>query len=66
LPSDNFDVIISRDSNNDITDVVFKGNGYGHGVGMCQCGAIGLARQGVSFDNILEKYYVGAQVKKLY
>ncbi len=66
LPSDNFDVIISRDSNNDITDVVFKGNGYGHGVGMCQCGAIGLARQGVLFDNILEKYYVGAQVKKLY
>ncbi len=66
LPSDNFNVIISRNSSNDITDVVFEGSGYGHGVGMCQCGAIGLARQGVSFDSILEKYYVGAQVKKLY
>lgn len=66
LPSTNFNVIISRNSSNDITDVVFEGKGYGHGVGMCQCGAIGLARQGVSFDSILEKYYVGAQVKKLY
>ena len=66
LPSTNFNVIISRNSSNDITDVVFEGKGYGHGVGMCQCGAIGLARQGVSFDSILEKYYVGAKVKKLY
>jgi stage II sporulation protein D (peptidoglycan lytic transglycosylase) len=66
LPSDNFDVIISRNNNKDITNVVFKGSGYGHGVGMCQCGAIGLARQGVLFKDILEKYYAGALVKKLY
>ncbi len=66
LPSDRFDVIIDRNAGGDITRVTFKGSGYGHGVGMCQCGAIGLARAGRTYDSILKHYYTGIEVKKLY
>ncbi len=66
LPSDRFDVIIDRDNVGNITDITFKGSGYGHGVGMCQCGAIGLARKGWNFERILKLYYTGVDVRKLY
>ncbi len=66
LPSDRFDVIIDRDAGGDITTLTFKGSGYGHGVGMCQCGAIGMARAGRTFDRILKHYYTGIEIKKLY
>lgn len=66
LPSDRFDIRINRDSKGMIRSVVFEGSGYGHGVGMCQCGAIGLARKGWAFKDILRKYYAGIEVKKLY
>ena len=46
--------------------ITFRGQGYGHGVGMCQCGAIGLARQGWPYDSILTHYYTGVDVRKLY
>jgi stage II sporulation protein D len=38
----------------------FSGRGYGHGVGMCQWGAKGMAEQGHSARQILEFYYPGA------
>lgn len=66
LPSDRFDVDIERNVAGEIVSVTFKGRGYGHGVGMCQCGAIGLARQGWSFDDILRHYFTGVEVKKVY
>jgi len=66
LPSDRFDVRINRDNKGVIKSVIFEGSGYGHGVGMCQCGAIGLAREGWAYDDILRKYYIGIDVKKLY
>lgn len=66
LPSDRFDVIIDRDAAGAIRSVTFRGSGYGHGVGMCQCGAIGLAREGRDFDQILRHYYTGIEIKKLY
>jgi stage II sporulation protein D len=43
-----------------------SGKGYGHGVGMCQCGAEGMARKGKSTEEILSYYYPGAKIKKLY
>jgi stage II sporulation protein D len=43
-------------------DVVITGKGYGHGVGMCQMGAIGRARAGQKFDRILKTYYIGTQL----
>jgi stage II sporulation protein D len=42
------------------------GRGWGHGVGMCQVGAYGLARAGLSFDKILKTYYSGIEVTRLY
>ncbi len=66
LPSDNFNVEITRDNKGYVTKVIFQGRGYGHGVGMCQCGAIGMARQGVIYDSILTHYYTGIDLRKLY
>ncbi len=48
------------------TDTVrFTTIGYGHGVGMSQYGADGLARRGRNFQEILEYYYSGAKVTKI-
>lgn len=45
--------------------VVFVTRGYGHGVGMCQYGAQGMALQGKSPQEILQYYYRGVQVQKM-
>ncbi len=39
--------------------------GYGHGVGMCQFGAAGQARQGRDYRRILETYYPGARIGRV-
>lgn len=46
--------------------VRFTGRGFGHGVGMCQWGARGLALDGRNYREILGHYYKGASVKRLY
>ncbi len=38
------------------------GKGWGHGVGMCQWGAFGMARQQFTFDQILKYYYPGVEI----
>ncbi len=45
---------------------VFRGAGFGHGVGMCQLGAIGMAEAGRPHDVILAHYYRGTHLHKLY
>lgn len=42
--------------------VRLEGRGYGHGVGMCQWGAIGRARAGQGFRTILQTYFPGTTV----
>ncbi|HYN23753.1 MAG TPA: hypothetical protein VES69_01770, partial [Pyrinomonadaceae bacterium] len=54
------------DSDGRVTSFVFTGRGWGHGVGMCQVGAYGLARQGLSHAQILKTYYAGIELSKLY
>lgn len=44
----------------------FRGAGFGHGVGMCQIGAIGRAQAGQDFETILKHYYPGSDVVKIY
>ncbi|MBU0982310.1 MAG: SpoIID/LytB domain-containing protein [candidate division Zixibacteria bacterium] len=66
LPSSNFDVVLDRDGAGKLTHITFNGRGYGHGVGMCQCGAIGHARDGWGYERILTLYYTGTEIKKLY
>ena len=43
-------------------DVVFRGGGWGHGLGMSQYGAQGAARLGCSAEEILTRYYAGTRV----
>ena len=42
------------------------GRGFGHGVGLCQFGADGLAKQGLDHRDILARYYPGATITYLY
>jgi len=37
--------------------IIIEGRGYGHGVGMCQSGAIGMAKRGKNYKEILRHYY---------
>jgi len=43
--------------------VQFLGRGWGHGVGLCQNGAYGLARSGMTYDAILRHYYTGVDLE---
>lgn len=45
--------------------IIFKGKGWGHGVGMCQWGAFNMAMQGWDAEGILEYYYPGAEIVRL-
>lgn len=49
-----------------ITQLRFRGAGFGHGVGMCQMGAIGRAEAGHDAARILGFYYGGAVLEQLY
>lgn len=46
--------------------VQFHGKGYGHGVGMCQWGAYGMAKRGHNAQTILSFYYPGADIQRAY
>ena len=48
----------------DGTKVIIKNRGYGHGVGMSQYGAEGMARAGYTYDQILKHYYQNIEIKK--
>lgn len=41
---------------------LFTGKGFGHGVGMCQIGAYGMAQRGHSYKEILTHYYTGVDL----
>jgi stage II sporulation protein D len=43
-------------------EFVFVGRGWGHGVGLCQNGAYGMALAGAKFDEILRHYYPGVDL----
>jgi len=43
-------------------DVVLKGHGYGHGVGLSQEGTIRMVSLGISYDSIIRHYYTGASI----
>lgn len=65
LPSTLFDVAVEM-SGGRAGRVTFVGGGNGHGVGMCQNGAIGMARRGYSYAMILGHYYPGGSVQAMY
>lgn len=44
---------------------IFRGRGWGHGVGMSQAGAFGMAVRGATYREILEHYYTGVHLGRL-
>ncbi len=56
--------IIEYNKNNDC--YYFWGAGWGHGIGMCQSGACGLAEQQKSYKEIIQHYFKNTEIKKLY
>ncbi len=60
--------VIERNYNEDgrVSGFTFLGRGWGHGVGMCQVGAYGLARQGFTYAQILKAYYTGIELTRMY
>ncbi len=66
LNSAMFELKAEKDPKGRPTTWIFTGGGWGHGVGMCQTGAIGRAEAGQTYRQILEHYFNGAQVARIY
>ncbi len=60
LPSACFEVLVNADG-----QIVLRGGGNGHGIGMSQYGARGMAEKGHNYKEILDYYYENLVVKKL-
>ena len=54
-----------RDAKGGVASFVFTGKGWGHGVGLCQVGAFGMAKTGAGFEQILKHYYSGIALETL-
>ncbi|HYV43701.1 MAG TPA: SpoIID/LytB domain-containing protein [Myxococcaceae bacterium] len=66
LNSAMFLVTPERDAQGAIVAWTFRGGGWGHGVGMCQTGAIGRAEAGQDYRAILRHYFNGAAPARIY
>jgi stage II sporulation protein D len=64
LPSTAISVTTERGPSGVLTALVVRGRGNGHGVGLCQWGAIARARAGDDFRAILKAYYPGADLTR--
>ncbi len=65
LRSAQFSIQASRGGGR-IARLVIDGSGNGHGVGMCQWGAVGRARSGAGYQAILSAYFPGTELRRLY
>jgi len=65
LSSTTFELTVSK-TNGEVTRLVAAGAGAGHGVGLCQWGAIGRARVGQDYRKILTTYFPGTKIEKIY
>ena len=58
------DFTANHESSGYLVKLKVEGKGFGHGVGMCQIGAVELAKRGWTFQQILKHYYVGTGLKR--
>lgn len=65
LRSTDFTIRVTRNGSR-IERVTVEGRGNGHGVGMCQWGAIGRARAGQDYTTILMRYFPGTELRRIY
>jgi stage II sporulation protein D len=66
MPSTFYVMDKEYDDNNNLIRIIFRGGGYGHGVGLSQNGVKGMVDKGYTFTDILKHYYSGTQVKEIY
>ncbi|WP_051273180.1 SpoIID/LytB domain-containing protein [Desulfotruncus alcoholivorax] len=66
LKSALFNFSKTSDQDGNLSSVAITGSGWGHGLGMSQWGAAGLAGQGYSFQDILQYYYTGVDLVTYY
>ncbi|HLZ46479.1 MAG TPA: SpoIID/LytB domain-containing protein [Gemmatimonadales bacterium] len=66
LASSAFQLVVTRGPTGEVDRLIAAGAGSGHGVGMCQWGAIGRARDGQDYQKILTTYFPGTKIAKLY
>ncbi len=59
------EIVGLRQSQGRSDNIVLSGQGWGHGVGMCQWGAIGMAKRGKDYSQILARYFVDTQIDSL-
>lgn len=59
-----FEVELVRDGNR-LVEVSARGRGYGHGIGLCQTGALGMAARGKTVREILSHYYPGSKLDEV-
>jgi len=64
LRSAMFEVELVREGDR-LVEVATRGRGYGHGIGLCQTGALVMAEQGKSVKEILAHYYPGAELTEV-
>ena len=55
---------LQRDRSGRVASAVFAGKGWGHGVGLCQVGAYGMAQRGADYKSILTHYYSGIALEE--
>jgi len=66
LYSSAFVVRVKYNPHGEAERFILHGAGWGHGVGLCQIGAAVMAAQGFSAEKILEHYFRGTEIKKIY
>ena len=66
LYSSAFIIILDLDENQIAKSITLKGAGWGHGVGLCQIGALGMALSNKTSAEILYHYFPSTKIKKLY
>jgi stage II sporulation protein D len=65
LNSTYFTAAVTPGPDGEVGTLTLNGGGYGHGIGMCQWGAIGRARAGQDYKTILTTYYPGTTVGRI-
>jgi stage II sporulation protein D len=66
LYSSAFTVMAERNPSGEASSFIFRGAGWGHGVGLCQIGAAVMAAQGFKAEEILCHYFPGTEIARFY
>lgn len=59
-------LVPDKDPQGWLRSIEVEGAGFGHGVGLCQIGAVEMAQKGAGFERILRHYYPGIEIAQVY